>query len=223
MKRRELFFASIILCLFVVFSLLVEQNLFQHLDLSITVKLQDHISDSFDTGFSLFSLIGSAEIISLFLLFPALVYYKWRSLVIFFSYAFGLFIEVIGKTFLIHSGPPHLFSRYDLGFSLPTGYIHTLHSYPSGHSYRTAFVVYVWFLFLYETAKTRTQKIVAFSATGSFCAIMLISRVSLGEHWTTDVVGGSLLGLGLAVASCAFRETRLSQNIQKKKYASNTS
>ncbi len=206
MKRLEFFFSVLVLGLFGVFTILVRQHLFDQLDLDLTVKLQDHISHFFDTGFSFFSILGAAEIISFFLLVPLFLYYKSRGILIFLAYGFGLFIEVVGKTFLTHSGPPHLFFRNDINFHFPSSYIETLHSYPSGHSYRTVFIAYVWFVYLFERYPSRVTRSIVFLIIASLCAIMLISRVSLGEHWTTDVVGGSLLGLGLAMASCALRK-----------------
>jgi len=207
MKRRELFLSFLVLGLFVGFTLLVKHHYFEQLDLDTTVKVQDHISHSFDTVFSIFSLIGSAEVISLFLLPPLFLFYKfWRSILILGGYGFGLFVEVIGKTFLSHSGPPHLFFRYDLGFNFPSAYIETMHSYPSGHSYRTLFVVYVWVVYLFETQSSKSLKAFIFLICAGLCAIMLVSRVCLGEHWTSDVIGGALLGLGLAIATCAFRK-----------------
>ncbi len=214
MKRWELFFSFVLLSLFFGFTLIVKHQYFEHIDLDVTVKVQDHIPHSFDTIFSIFSLIGSAEVISLFLLPPLFFFYKfWRSIVILVGYGFGLFIEVIGKTFLSHSGPPHFFFRYDLGFNFPSSYIETLHSYPSGHSYRTLFVVYVWFVYLFETVHSKSIRALIFLISSGLCAIMLVSRVCLGEHWTSDVIGGALLGLGLAMASCAFR--KLPQQVKK--------
>ena len=37
-----------------------------------------------------------------------------------------------------------------------------------------------------------------------FCFVVLISRISLGEHWTTDVIGGGLLGASFAFLSQVF-------------------
>jgi len=38
----------------------------------------------------------------------------------------------------------------------------------------------------------------------AFNGVMLMSRVSLGEHWTSDVVGGAILGTSAAFFSFLF-------------------
>jgi membrane-associated phospholipid phosphatase len=214
-KRKELLLSFLVLFLFGVFTLIVKSHITDGIDLDITVKSQNHLPVVFDTAFSVFSLLGSAEIIS-FLILPIFLIYKWRSVVIFFSYGFGMLIEVIGKTFLDHKGPPHLFFRYDLNFEFPTSYIQTYHSYPSGHSFRTIFIISIWLLILFQTAQSKQTKTLITLVSLFFCVIMLFSRITLGEHWTTDVIGGSLLGLGMALGSFALTQTPLVMRKSKK-------
>jgi len=67
----------------------------------------------------------------------------------------------------------------------------TVSSFPSGHMARVAFLVAVlrW--------PTDVSALVVFA--------MALTRVYLAEHWPSDVVGGWLLGYG--IASAAFRRS----------------
>jgi membrane-associated phospholipid phosphatase len=107
-------------------------------------------------------------------------------------YAAGLAIEVMGKLLLYHPAPPHMFYR-GMGLLFPSGFVHTNYSYPSGHVYRFTFIIVLLLLFLAKR-NTLVYKIAFIGILG----LMLVSRVYLGEHWLTDVIGGGLLGTGLA-------------------------
>ncbi len=120
----------------------------------------------------------------------------------------GIGLELLGKLFLYHPGPPSLFLRYNLGFYFPSGIVQTGHSYPSGHSYRSAFLTYLLCHLIHtnQNLKPRIKRgLIVLLLTALL--IMLFSRISLGEHWSTDVIGGLLLGIILATLAIRLSTT----------------
>ncbi len=184
---------------FALFSIPVAFGAFNNLDQNITVSLQNWFTVSFDTPLSLFSLLGSFEITTLILVFVLAKLGFKKSLIILAIFLLGIGLELLGKISLFHPGPPSLFFRYNLGFYFPSGIIQTGYSYPSGHSYRTAFLTYL-LIYLLQTNKKLKPGVKKWLSASLLLIlfVMLISRISLGEHWTTDVIGGLLLGAGFA-------------------------
>ena len=203
MNNKKLFSIGVLVFLiFVFFSYLVHRDLFTQLDFDNTVKLQDRISRRLDTPFSTLSLIGSFEILSLLLLFLVVIRKKISGIFVFVPYITAIFIELYGKIFVIHPGPPYLFFRNDIPFNFPSSYIQPGSSYPSGHSTRTLFISVV-LIFMIGNSKRLSglQKTIFISLVLIFDIVMLVSRVYLGEHWTSDVIGGGLLGASLGLIS----------------------
>src|SRR3989338_7596982 len=120
MKKKLLFFLGLsFFSVFVFLSYLVHKDLFTQIDFDTTVKLQDNISRRFDTPFSLFSLLGSFEVLTFFLILLIVINRKIKSIFAIFLYILTHFLEVFGKLFVDHPGPPYLFFRYDIPFNFP--------------------------------------------------------------------------------------------------------
>lgn len=170
----------------------------QKIDFDMTVKIQDRIPTRYDGELSYFSLLGSAEVtLGLSLIFGVLSLIKLKilSFLGWLMIVPATIIEVLGKLFIFHPGTPVLFHRTTLETHLPTFYIHTNFSYPSGHTTRSIFLLTVLLILTLTSKKSPLFKLTLTSILLGIGAMMSVSRVSLGEHWLSDVVGGGLLGL----------------------------
>ena len=196
MKAKKLSF--LFLGAFLIFSVLVISGIFSQTDQFVTTTIQNYLTKAFDTPLSFLSLLGAFEFSGLFLLIVLFFQKLHRSLIVLFMFGLGMGIELLGKIFLYHPGPPKIFFRYNLDVLFPSAYIQTGHSFPSGHSYRTAFLTLLISYLIFQSKKLslRSKKLLT-TISFVFLFLMLVSRVSLGEHWTTDVIGGLFLGLGL--------------------------
>ncbi len=202
-KKLLILMAVILFVVFIYFSYLVAKERFTQFDFDTTVKFQNHIPRKFDLIFSFFSVLGSAEvtgIIWLIIFVLILVKRFWLTGASLLLLPLALAIELFGKVFVLHPAPTHLFYRGVLDVNLPLEFVQSNYSYPSGHETRTAFLIaFLVCYFLFR--KNRFSQTIALAILFGILFVMTISRIYLGEHWTTDVSGGFLIGTSFGLLS----------------------
>lgn len=202
------FFAAI---LFLIFSYTVAKEMWQQFDFDATVRIQDRTPRTYDEIFSYFSLLASVEFSMAIIVVASGITLLKRKFWGFFSWYFiipALVIEILGKLFIFHPGTPRFMHRTIIEADLPSFYIHTNFSYPSGHMLRTVFLAVVFSVLVVNSKVNLLVKCILLILSILVVAIMSFTRVYLGEHWFSDVIGGALLGLASGLFASAFLVSR---------------
>lgn len=206
MKVKLFLLFFVFTLLFTYFSYSVAKERWQQTDFDTTVKLQDHInperSRKIDEIFSYFSLIGSAEVtvgFCLVMMFLLLIRKRLLAAIGWMMIVPASVAEIFGKLVVFHPGPPVLFHRSILPTHLPSFYVHTDFSYPSGHMTRTIFIITIFAVMMVFSTKNYFHRATIFICLVFFALMMGVTRVYLGEHWSSDVIGGGLLGAALGL------------------------
>ncbi len=205
-KQRLQFvlFFLVLLTLFYIFSFMVKGGRLSRFDFDMTVRVQDKIATRWDPLLSIFSLIGSFEATVAILIFVVILTRKLRAFIPLFFFGLMHVVEIVGKAFLDHPGTPFMFHRYSLDLIFPSSYVQPGGSYPSGHAMRSAFLAtIIIFLIVKSKRFSQIKKRGLIGLLFLFLIIMMVSRISLGEHWTSDVIGGTLLGTAFSLLSLA--------------------
>ena len=207
-NKKNFIIASFILStLFLILSFWVSKDVFRGFDYQILVQLQNNISRQVDVPFSILTILGSTEItlVVLIAIFLSSLF-KYRHLFLSLLLYFLIFlIELWGKLFIFHPDPPVTFNRYALDLHLPSSFIvHTNFSYPSGHVARTTFLIIIISFFLYKWQTPLYKKTTLGIMFLFLLAMILISRIYLGEHWFSDVLGGFILGTSISTLAIGF-------------------
>ena len=165
-------------------------TLYFPIDLTITNTLQTLNSPFFSQLMILVSWFGylpQSAIFSLIIIVPLyFLGFRWEALA---SIGIAVLEETLNTLikFIIHRPRP----AADLvNIITPL----SSYSFPSGHvMYYVAFFGFIWFL-IYTMLKSSWIRTAFLLFFGTLILLVGISRIYLGEHWSSDVMGAYLLG-----------------------------
>lgn len=192
--------ANFIFSLFVLFTVVVKENSLIKFNTDITILVQSKADHYLDTLFSWVSTIGRIEVSLVFLLIFLFIIKKQQRAPVILLFGVMHAIEVFLKFSIQHAGPPFQFYRYQVGENLLDSYTIPGFSYPSGYAARVTFILMT---LLYTVIGSKNlsfmKKNIIISLLALFFIAVFISKIYLGEHWVSDIIGGILLGLTFAI------------------------
>lgn len=191
---------------FVGVTLAVRADLLRSLDFDLTVRIQDLTPVKLDEYLIWFGTIAKFQLIVPALILFLLIMQRWVMVVTSLGFLFvAHLLEIVGKEILFQPPPPFMFYRHPTEFVFPELHVFDVSSYPSGHSLRITFVTVTIFAVLWTSPRIPLLlKLAIGAALAGVAFLTMFSRVSLGEHWSSDVAGGFFLGLMCAALNVMF-------------------
>jgi len=199
--------AIVLLGLFTLFSRQVKRGSFTSIDFDTTVRVQGAVAkldiarfEGFLEDIGVFASptvsIAGTGVLTLW----AAKKRRLAALLIPVAFVLMTIAEIYGKSVVHHPAPPFFLLKNPTTI-FPTYHVWEEFSYPSGHAARATFLAIVfWFLAMKQFNNiTISRKLWIGLALGVYVGIISLSRIYLGHHWLTDIIGGLVLGSGFAL------------------------
>lgn len=171
-------------------SLLAYQIPYLSFDPPITLALQSYRAGWFFTLMVISSWPGympqAAILVGVLVVLIYFLGYRWEALIALLSVISSMILNLIIKL-VVHQPRP----QPDL--------VHVVkklssYSYPSGHvMFFMGFYAMLWYL-SYKVLRPSWYRTFLLALFGAMVVLVGVSRIYLGEHWFSDVLGGYLLG-----------------------------
>lgn len=171
---------TISLIIFIILSMLVLSKKDIAIDALVYNKISPLIKNNLTNNVKLLTYLGSGVVVIGITVF-VIIFFKNKKYGLFLSIDLVLItiIQIILKNIFTRSRP------LDIGLIKEKGY-----SFPSGHSL-TSMAFYGLIIYLiYNSKLKRQEKIIYITLFSIFILIVGLSRIYLGVHFFTDVVGG---------------------------------
>ena len=205
MLKEKAPFVYFLLTCFLILTLFVAKQVTRPFDEMVTQSVQHFGFKQLDYFMYFFTLFGSIEFSSFALLLVSWYLYRkyeWPGVFIYLFFFMALSgIEFIWKYIVTYTGPGPEFDRNPLHWALIV--FRTPYSFPSGHTFRSVFLLGVWYHRLNQKYIPACGNLLFQKAIIVATVVGVgVSRIYLGDHWLSDVVGGFLLAaIGLALVS----------------------
>ena len=190
-KNIILLAAGIVLVSFLLITAFVYYFPFSQVDQEFSEEVQEHQNALLDTAMKAVSWFGNMPNPVIVILLNSLLFfsfqYKKEALFILFTMGSGI-VSTIVKVMVNRSRPTQSLVRV-----IETT---TQQSFPSGHV--ILYIVFFGFLILLMLRLSAIPKIIRIGISSIAMVLILVipfSRIYLGAHWFTDVLGGFLLGI----------------------------
>ena len=197
--------AFLVFATFIILTVFVAKQVTRPFDLMVTQFIQQAASYKLDIAMYFFTLLCSIEFSCFVLLLISWHLYRkyqWPGVFLYLFFFMVLSgVEFFWKYVVVYTGPGLEFDRNPFHWALIA--VRTPYSFPSGHTFRGIFLLGIWYQRLHSSFLPQKENIWIDKLIIFLMAIGIVySRIYLGDHWISDVIGGCLLAvLGLLLAS----------------------